>query len=87
MAATTVAVVREDIANLAKAANEDEETHSSWPAAAAEIDLESGIVLPAAGPTVMEQGKLQGQQMESYPLFPETGTKVVPPGSHLRVFS
>lgn len=51
------------------------------PAAAAEIDLESDIVLPAEGPAVMGQGKLQGQQLEMYPLlFPQIGTKALSSG-------
>lgn len=46
------------------------------PAAVAEIDLESDVLLPAEGPAGMGQGKLQGQWLEMYPFpFPHIGTK------------
>lgn len=55
--AATVAVAREDIPDLANAAAEDGQTRTSLPAAA-EIDLESEIILTAKGPAVTGQGKL-----------------------------
>lgn len=52
-----MAVAREDIADLANTAAEDGQTRASLPAAA-EIDLESDIILTAKGPAVTGQGKL-----------------------------
>lgn len=52
-----MAVAREDIADLANTAAEDGQTRASLPAAA-EIDLESDIILTAKDPAVTGQGKL-----------------------------
>lgn len=80
-APTPVAVAGEDSANLAKAATEDGQTHTSLPTAAAEIDVKSDVVLTAAGPAVMGQGKLQEQQELELPSpFCEPGTKAPSPG-------
>lgn len=87
-AAATVAVAREDIANLQKQPPRMGR-HVLHCQQLLQKQIWSQVAYhPAGGQAVTGQGKLQGQHLEMYPFpFAESRTKAVLLGSRLRVFS